>query len=126
MTTQNLWGSLKDVEIVRTPKTILKEQAQILSEETQGILVGHVSESEYGGGNFSVTLEIQVPAINNYTYEVLNVRHNIDVYPAEVNATRPFLQQRAEDEGEFIRLVEEILSSNEMRQVVSRLLSQAT
>jgi hypothetical protein len=39
---KNLWGELPKPETIRTPYTILKEQASILSEITNGLLIGEV------------------------------------------------------------------------------------
>ena len=124
MSTKNLWGDLKDLETVRTPKTVLKEQAQILTEATDGILVGDVRESEIRG-EFLIYLEIKVPALNNYTYTVMSVRHSIDMYPARVNAEKPNVSQVCDNEEDFTGVVETVLSSDEMKTIVSRLLAQA-
>src|SRR5947209_5976298 len=79
MPPRNLWGSLPGSTDIRPPVTILKEQAEVLSEISGGILYGKVLR-ESGGGRFAFTLQIEAPAIN-YTYEVLQADHGLDFYP---------------------------------------------
>lgn len=42
MKTKNLWGTLPDLETSRTPHTVLLEQAALLRDMTNGLLIGKV------------------------------------------------------------------------------------
>ncbi|AFZ17530.1 hypothetical protein [Allocoleopsis franciscana] len=145
---KNLWGELPNPETIRTPYAILKEQASLLSEITNGLLIGEVINSQ-NGKFFVKILRIKAPSLNNYTYSVVEVQHLIQLYPVFVknltsdpltNAT-DFIQSlmgdlkgygllekqgynKCSSEEEFENALGEILSSQEVKQVISALLAQ--
>ena len=81
--------------IIATPVTILKEQADFLTKNTKGILVGEISFE----GDFlyntpiiysinkmpgSAALNIKVPVLG-YTYQLLSIHYNIkESYPVYI------------------------------------------
>src|ERR1022692_4548993 len=83
MSTKSLWGQLPPTEGIRTPTQVLKEQATALTDMTKGALQGEVSVS-HRGGEFSLDLDIVVPALDNYRYLVVRANHKLDLYPVEV------------------------------------------
>jgi hypothetical protein len=145
---KNLWGELPNPETIRTPYTILKEQASILSEITNGLLIGEVINSQKDKF-FVKILRIKAPALNNYTYSVVEVQHTIKLYPVFVknltsdpitNAT-DFIQSLTVDlkgsgflenqgykkyssEEEFENALGQILSSKGVKHAISALLAQ--
>jgi hypothetical protein len=145
---KNLWGELPNIETIRTPYTILKEQASILSEITNGLLIGEVINNQ-NNKYFVKTLRIKAPSLNNYTYSVVEVQHLIQLYPVFVKnlTSAPITKATAlidslrvdlrhpgllEDQGykkysseeEFENALGQILSSKEVKQVISGLLAQ--
>jgi hypothetical protein len=126
MSTKSLWGDLSDLEIVRTPKEILMEQAQLLTEATDGVLVGNV-ESQSGSTTrlFIHDFDVTVPTLNNYSYTLLRIRHGVAMYPVRVEASDPSTSKDCPNEEEFISTVGSILSSSAVRFILSRLRSQA-
>jgi len=124
MTNTNLWGNLEDLEIVKTPKDILKEQAGFLTKATKGVLVGNVEEID-SRGIFQYDLNVEVPSLNNYVYTVLSIRHEIDLYPVHLinpSVKPPLICKNEED---FIERLGESLSSKRVKTALSRLVSQA-
>jgi len=124
---KSLWGDLSQPEIVRTPFTILKEQAAILSKATNGLLVGDVERFQnQGQQNVVSTLVLRVvaPSLDNYNYSVLEVTHNIKLYPLKLrNSATPGYEKQCDSEEAFEEALGEILSSAEVRKVISALLS---
>ena len=145
---KNLWGELPKPETIRTPYTILKEQASILSEITNGLLLGEVINNQKDKF-FVLILRIKAPSLNNYTYSVVEVQHSIKLYPAFVknltsdpitnatdfiNSLRVDLRhsglleeqgyKKYSSEEEFEKALGQILSSREVKQVISALLAQ--
>jgi hypothetical protein len=133
---KNLWGELPSSETQRTPYTILKEQASMLTEITNGLLVGEVKRSsevdafsEFTLGkqsqSFVAYLRIQVPSLNNYTYSVVRIQYPIRLYPVLVKslAVEDFHRECSSEE-EFENALGQILSSQEVKQVISALLTQ--
>ncbi|MGA3189411.1 MAG: hypothetical protein ABSF22_20090 [Bryobacteraceae bacterium] len=120
---KNLWGDLSSLEIVRTPKTILDEQAVLLTKATEGILAG-VVEDETRSRSFRYSLNVVVPALNNYKYEILEVLHPLEIYPVRLLCERPKVDATIKSEEDFEDVIAKVLSSPEVRSVLSRLKSQ--
>lgn len=133
---KNLWGELPSPETQRTSYTILKEQASMLTEITNGLLVGEVKRSsevdafsEFTLGkqsqSFVAYLRIQVPSLNNYTYSVVRIQYPIGLYPVLVKSlVVENFQIECSSEEKFENALGQILSSEEVKQVISALLAQ--
>ena len=124
MPADNLWGDLK-ITPSRTPYTILKEQAEKLTELTGYTLHGEVAQREWGG-KFKVGLLIRVPALDDYRFEILEVTYNIDLYPLELQDVVHQRRASCNNEEEFLAEVKKVLQSPEIRSAISVLLSQAS
>ena len=121
---KNLWGELPNAETIRTPYTILKEQASMLSEITNGLLIGEVAFNNQTDNSLSMTLMIKAPSLNNYTYSVVRVGQPIQLYP--VTIVNLFINEldRYFSEEEFESALGQILSSQDVKRVISGLLAQ--
>lgn len=141
--TKDLWGDLPSAETIRTPYTILKEQASILTEKTNSLLIGEVKMSpqiEYPGiikslvdqerqqsQSFVAFLRIKVPSLNNYTYSVLKIQYPLpDLYPVLVTSFVAAEDRECEcaTEAEFENALGKVLSSSDVKRVISGLLAQ--
>ncbi|MDP8965455.1 MAG: hypothetical protein M3O33_16020 [Cyanobacteriota bacterium] len=150
---KNLWGELPEPETIHPPYTILKEQGSILSEITNGLLLGEITNNQKD--NFFVNiLRIKAPSIYNYTYSVVEAQYPIKLYPVFVKnltsdnfnnleknlmnaANNPLMSfvdsggllvqqgySKYSSEEEFENALGQILSSKEVKQVISALLAQ--
>jgi hypothetical protein len=126
MSQKNLWGQLPTPEEIRPPTQILKEQGALLSETTKGVLRGEVSVSQ-AYGRFQLELEIVAPALDNYRYSVLEATHELEMYPVTVKPGWDKSQQQVDctNEAEFESALADILSSDQIRRVVTALLAQS-
>jgi hypothetical protein len=127
MTSKNLWGDLGLVEQIRTPTTILREQADALFKMTKGVLNGIVAFSN-DRGKFTIVLSIVAPAINNYEVEVAQAEHSISLYPVGVIAAWDKYDKkpvRCKDENEFTTELGRILRSERTTTIVTSLLAQS-
>jgi hypothetical protein len=128
MSSKSLWGPLPGAEGITTPTQILKEQAQELSEQTKGVLHGDVSVAQYQG-NFTITLAIQAPFVDNYEYEVLKAAHTLDLYPVAVSPGwdpyNPRSRVECADREEFQAAIGTILSAERIKRVIASLLAQS-
>jgi hypothetical protein len=128
MTSKSLWGEIGLVEQIRTPTTILREQADALFEMTKGILNGIVTFSSDTRGKFTIVLSIVAPAINNYQVEVAQAHHTISLYPVEVIAAWDKYEKepvKCKDENEFTTELGRILRSESTTTIVASLLAQS-
>jgi hypothetical protein len=134
---------------VQSPYAILEPQAQALSRQTNGILVGELSVShEAEGKRARIQLDLVVPALDSYRHRILVVTHDVNmVYPARLHAEcferstdlgallRPkplFMLDRPEKqdndaagEEEFRRLLKRVLTSPEVTSVAVSLIARA-
>ncbi len=121
MATDDLWGELPDVEEIKTPFVILKEQAELLTEKTDGLLVGEATQKQIGQG-FQCMLDIVVPTLNNYKYRVLSLVYKMTLYPLNLSpANKPSVS--CSDEDEFKKELGNIFKFQETQDVISKLLA---
>jgi len=124
MAMKNLWGDLSKLEEIRTPKSILKEQAALLAEATRNIVTGEIQEGSVAD-KFVLTFYLVAPYLNDYRYEVLEVIHGVDIYPATIRDRIHGNNLNAKAESEFETHLESILSSREVRKAIQTLQSQS-
>ena len=80
---RNLWGDFPVEEDVKTPESVLRDQAQILAEATQGLLDGRLEFSQKGS-DFDIRFYIVAPLLNNFRYLVARVVYPATLFPVEV------------------------------------------
>lgn len=154
-TRRDFWPDEIAVTSVVTPIAILKEQAALLGEKTKGLVLGEVeSEQEQGeevvedylkeplGSSAPIiqkhTLYLVTPALDNYQYSLLSVKHDFELYPCEVcYHPKPEDLQISRDEfddstdfnprseDEFVEWLEQALSQRETRRIIRALIERA-
>lgn len=120
---QNLWGTIPTAASERTPKQLLSEQAMLLGQATSGRLIGSVSTRN---GNEKVTCELSilVPAMNNYSVELLAVNYDpTSLYPAWLVAGGPVL--KVESEAALAKAIGDRLQSERVHRIITSLLAHA-
>jgi hypothetical protein len=115
----DLWGEIAP-SVVRTPASILREQASLLGTKTNHTIEGQV-ETQISGGTFHHSFNLVVPALDNYSYELFKIRHEVSLYPVYVGYPDP----DPEDEESFLRWLAQKLSSPETKRIIGNLLAQA-
>jgi len=97
---RDFWSDEIIVESVLTPELVLREQAGILAEKTKGIVRGEVETIEQPVENlddylkpvfsteaeckqYTHTLYLVVPALDNYRYALVSVEHDFEPYPCK-------------------------------------------
>ena len=123
METQNLWPEFV-VEKVRSPKTILKEQAGYLMKMTKNILSADVETTqERSTGQIIHNFYVVAPAMDNYRYRVFNVSHDVIYYPLSVMYRGRFIA--VTNEEEFLSVLSEIFKDGDTARIISSLLAQS-
>jgi hypothetical protein len=120
---ESFWA-VPDVATMRTPLTILREQATALTEQTNGLIVGRVEAKQQQNGNLSISLEAVVPALNEYSIRILNYEQPITLYPGDVRGIGISVFETVENEEDFIIVVREVLSSQTIKNILTSLMSQ--
>ena len=88
MAIPNLWGDMPEVVDIRTPKMVLAEQASLLQKITKGALTCESKVSPNGNG-LVVSMRIVAPSLENYSVVLVQVAHDMFVYPCSIQS--PFL-----------------------------------
>lgn len=114
----DLWGEIAP-SVVRTPASILREQASLLGTKTKYMIEGQVG-TQISGGTFIHSFNLVVPALENYSYKLFSVYHGINIYPVHVG-----LPTDLEDEDAFVKWLGQKLSSPETKNIIGNLLAQA-
>jgi hypothetical protein len=123
---ENLWGEIPKKGNLRTPITILREQASILGQVTNNVLQGDVSMGRDGWGpEFQMTMSIIAPALDNYRFLLLRVAHDVSLFPVKVEDLVNDTEYDCPDEESFVAVLKKILSSTATHRVIDSLLSQS-
>lgn len=121
---EDLWGELPAPDSSRTPHAILLEQSQLLTKKTDGLLVGRVNRGTTGtGSGFYSVLQIFAPSLQ-YSYNVLTLYHDVTLYPVTVEPSGSAPNLRAENQNDLIAALAHVLSSEQVRKVITGLLTQ--
>jgi hypothetical protein len=97
----------------------MREQAALLGAKTKNLVEASVSTYVIDGSILH-SLDLVVPALDRYTYNLFTISHGPSIYPVKVR----YRDTQFETEQEFIEWLGEKLSSPETKRIVSNLLSQ--
>jgi hypothetical protein len=115
---------IPDINKMRTPISIMKEQAELLTSKTEGLLVGEIQPS-INNEFIVIRLFITVPALRNYRYSLLQYTQPITLYPGTMYWPTMGQSTQVSDEKTFLESLKAILSSPQTQQVIAGLLAQA-
>ncbi len=123
------------------PNSILREQADILSNKTGGIIYGKVTNMNFHPRdekikyNLATVFEIVVPMLDNYAYTLLVIysRPESD-YPVAITVGSNTIDDAEEfnpkyecwDREEFVQALKDILGSDDVNKNISILYSKAS
>jgi hypothetical protein len=121
-TSPDLWGAIDTKELIqRTPLSILREQAALLGEKTGNLVEAQVERGTFDS-SFVLTLNLVVPGLDSYTYELLKIWHPVTLYPVTVM----YSDTKLKNEEAFVEWLRVKLSSPETHRIIGNLLSQAS
>jgi hypothetical protein len=107
---------------IRTPVSILREQAGLLGPKTHNLIEAKVETEAGEGDGFMHSFYLVVPALDNYRYRLFKIYHPIGLYPVQV-AGQDVRLQTEETFNEWLR---ERLSSEQTKRIVANLLAQVS
>lgn len=148
---KSLWGNLDELTSgIRLPKEILEEQAEFLKKNFDGLVRGRVLSvrladnwqgfyNQLGvASDFSFSFTIFSDYVEKYQYEICKVAYGIKIYPVAISFGPGIAEEVnevfdledgdtiiAHDEGLLLSVLEKILSSIEVHQVLSGLVTIA-
>jgi hypothetical protein len=116
----DLWGEIAP-SAVRTPASILREQASLLGSKTNHLIEGQV-DTQVSGSRFNHSFNLVAPALENYSYELFRIWHEVNIYPVSYGYQRG---EQLENEEAFVDWLGQKLSSVETKRIIGNLLAQA-
>jgi hypothetical protein len=119
----NLWGDLPPADAILAPLSILRHQAGLLSDMTQGMLIGEVKTTT--GEQISHVLIVRVPAMGNYSIKLVYASHGPTLYPVEMFNPQDSILFRCDDESSFKAKLGDILTSSSSKKLIQGLLTAA-
>lgn len=146
MAGKDLWGEIPSIEKIPPPVLLLREQADILAEKTEGVLQGrvHITAVPEGQdflaspvraaleramlgvkGKFVASLHIVAPALNSYSIAVVELLYDVKPYPVVVRSKLRDQEKLCSNETELQDALQDILSSQEVKDVIALLLSHS-
>jgi len=124
MSNENLWGEIPHIEPVKTPTSILKEQAALLKEKTNALLEGRVEAGRDITGQDIARLDIVVPIMDNYSVTIVRIVHGLEFYPVKVLDEPTGVWSRASSEPEFKEHLKIIFRSDKVQNIIKVLLQR--
>ena len=122
----NLWPELATTDQTITPKAILTRQAMVITEKTNERVIGKV-ETKVLGRDFTHTMTLIAPRLDNFTQYILRVRHAIEnTYPVYVFLTEQSdTSKECLDEQALCVVIKERLASDPVVHMVRSLIAQS-
>ena len=124
MNIKSIWGEIPEVDPIKTPLSILKEQASLLGEKTNGLLDGQISIKKQIVDNVIVSMSIVAPVLGEYTVEIIQIHYGLEFYPVRVFNLIDNSKVDAPDESSFQTALTLVFRSEEVRRIISILIRQ--
>ena len=126
MPSQDMWGDFQ-VQSLRVPVQLLREQAAALGLRTRNLVVTEVSTSTRRD-QFRYGLELVVPALDDYRYHLLSLIHDIHMYPLvlEYDGDSELSAVEVSSEDDLNRALQKALSSEKTKRIINNLIGQAS
>jgi hypothetical protein len=124
----DLWpDDIGDSKLV-SPVEILRAQAEGLAEKTGGLVQAEVSTQAINEEMFHNAFVLLVPALGDYRYELLEVRHRVSFYPLDVLPRAGHNLDNymgLESERRFTDALKSLFGKPEVKSLIHSLVAQA-
>jgi hypothetical protein len=121
---RDLWPKdIATVSGVRTPVSILREQAILLGEKTKNIVEAEIISSGKNGV-FSHSFVLVAPVLDSYQYELFSVQHSAQIYPLIVKIRGSQITEAGSEE-QFIEQLQSIFADPQTKQIIQTLIVQS-
>ncbi len=131
MAAKDMWGDFQ-VEAIRTPVQILREQAAALGPKTRNLVVAEVNTSARDRSfksrkkDFVHELTLVVPSLDDYRYLLFSLSHDVELYPVHVEYLANDVEIDVASEEELNEVLQDVLSSPKTKNIISSLLGQVS
>lgn len=124
--TDNLWPEFSLDEVIRSPKTVLNEQAEFLANGTKNLLTANVNSYNNDFNEIAHDFIIIAPNLNGYRYKLFTLTHDsIMVYPCEIYEHNYGGTLEIDNESQLLAALKVIFSNETTKKVIKSLISQS-
>ena len=132
----NLWGGI-NINAVRTPVHVLREQGVFLESRTSGMVKVRVvlhscgsRELDGDDGKFEYRFELVAPMLDGYSYALFTISFGSDIYPVSILLPYDLRQElgknrTAANESDFLEILRLVFAATKTKQVIDALISQS-
>jgi hypothetical protein len=120
---ESFW-KIPDVENLRVPAQIMKEQAAELSQLTDGILRGKFDTMQFAD-TLTLTFGVIAPRLDNYMVELFRYEQPIQIYPGAFSSDINNQSKIIRNIEEFTEAMKNLLSSDETQRTIGALIAQS-
>lgn len=126
MVDENPWAGIVDeAKNIRTPKAVLKKQAELLTQQFQPRLRGVLKVRREGDGAVWMDLNVVAPALQNYNVTLVTASHTATLFPCQIESPWvPNSSVAAQTSEELEDLVIALLKTAAIRHVVASAYAQ--
>jgi hypothetical protein len=119
---EDLWPEF-EAQKIRSPKTVLVEQAAALANKTKNVLTADIITSN-SDKRTTLIFRIVAPALNNYKYNLFTLmQHPIFLYPCDISSNVG--SYNVLNEEGLVSVLKQIFNSPETIQTINSLYSQS-
>lgn len=137
---KNLWNKEIKTKDIETPQKMINDQIEFLSTMTDGMVYGELEDVRVGNksNTFVFNFNLKALKLKNYKYRILSLEHDIAIYPSTILldeqllleiedsltlhdikiAIKPISFIQIKDKTEFEIVLEAILSSDRIKNIV--------
>ncbi len=124
----DLWPSDIGQTDLKPPVAILREQAEFLSKATGGLVTAEIKSAVISDEIFHNTFVLHVPKLDDYRYELFEVRHRVSFYPLDILPRAGHKldnYMEVDSEKRFVANLKSLLGTTEIKALVHSLVAQA-
>ena len=124
---ENPWTNLAGAAgELKTPKSVLNEQAGLLASSTERKICGRVKTNRGDGGRVFLELDAYIPTLGGYSVTLVSANHSPHLYPCSVGSSWIEQPDRdAKDAEQLAQYLVAILKTPELQKLVVALYAQA-
>lgn len=123
-TENDLWPKdINGLPALRTPVSILREQASLLGDKTDHLVEADVVARPSQNNRFAHSFQLIAPALNQYRYSLFEVTHGIELYPLSISFNNTGYQ--VNKEPEFLEKLKMIFAHDQTKKVIQALVAQS-
>lgn len=125
---RDLWpDSIEVIQREATPVMILKEQASLLGEKTQNMVLAEVrSKIEQTSNYFVDDFYLVAPLLGNYRFQLFRIRRQLEhLYPVQIKSEALGLDKDIESEDQFTNVLSDVFSHERTINIIASMLAQS-